>query len=108
MRGRRMWSNNSLASHCGLTTRLFGVIHEAVVATMCNFMTLTHLVPSEVLLDVPEPAEDPDVEQEERHEGDDARRDRPDPVRVHDDVRRVKAQAEIMKGLAFIAIEWLD
>ena len=57
-------------------------------------------MPAEVLLDVPEPAEDPDVEQEERHEGDDARRHRPDPVGVHDDVRRVEAQAEIMHGLA--------
>ena len=63
-------------------------------------MSSTHLVPAEVLLHVPEPAEDPDVEQEERHEGDDARRHRPDPVGVHDDVRRVEAQAEIMHGLA--------
>ena len=62
----------------------------------------THLVPPEVLLHVPEPAEDPDVEQEERHEGNDAGRDRPDPVGVHDDVRRVEAQAEIMQGLVFI------
>ena len=82
---------------------------------MCNFMALrhaicstTHLVPAEVLLDVPEPAEDPDVEEEERHEGDDARRDRPDPVGVHDDVRRVEAQAEIVQGLAFIVIQRLD
>ena len=64
-------------------------------------------MPAEVLLHVPEPAEDPDVEQEERHEGDDARRDRPDPVGVHDDVRRVEAQAEIVQGLAFIVTQYI-
>ena len=63
-------------------------------------------MPAEVLLDVPEPAEDPDVEQEQRHEGDDARRDRPDPVGVHDDVRRVEAQAEIVQGLAFLVTQY--
>ena len=78
----------------------FHDIEICAISAICT----THLVPAEVLLDVPEPAEDPDVEQEERHEGDDARRDRPDPVGVHDDVRRVEAQAEIMQGLAFIVI----
>ena len=64
-------------------------------------------MPAEVLLDVPEPAEDPDVEQEQRHKGNDPRSDRPDPVGVHDDVGRVEAQAEIMKGLAFVVIQYV-
>ena len=76
-------------------------------AISCQRISTTHLVPSEVLLDVPEPAEDPDVEQEQRHEGDDPRSDRPDPVGVHDDVGRVEAQAEIMKGLGPIVIQYV-
>ena len=60
--------------------------------------SLTDLVPPEVLLHVPESAKYPDVEQEERHEGHDPRRQRPDPVGVHDDVRRVEPQAEIQMG----------
>ena len=52
-------------------------------------------MPAEVPLDVPEPSEYPDVEEEERHEGHDPRRYRPDPGHVHDDVRPVQPQAEI-------------
>ena len=55
-------------------------------------------MPPEVLLHVPESAKYPDVEQEERHEGHDARRYCPDPVHVHDDVRAVQPQAETKRG----------
>ena len=53
-------------------------------------------MPAEVALDVPESPEDGDVEEEERHEGHDARRHRPRPVHVRDDVRPVQAEAAIM------------
>ena len=83
------------------------VLHEQEVAlTQCSPSLSKpvcdprspHLVPAEVLLHVPEAAKYPDVEQEERHEGDDARRQCPDPVGVHDDVGRVQPQAAANNG----------
>ena len=54
-------------------------------------------MPAEVALHVPESLEDGDVEEEERDEGHDARRHRPRPVHVRDDVRPAQAEAAIHK-----------